>query len=384
MTCKLATMRASKFLRHAAAAAAAVAVLGTFQVPSDPSNRVGFCGGNFGYIWAVEAGDSNGRDSEEGPSDMGGDDRGSEGGGAAKSNAKDASVKQMNEGDGNPNEDGGNAKSQEAQSGDSKKQSNLRGSASNNKNSTLLQPANATLERIFGMFSDLGKDANHPLAEQVKEAKDFNEFIDRVFVPRLQTPPKYAGALECLNESIYRDLLSGPKKAKTSPHMLQHAYSALRRSPMVLEVPALFIELRQDTDKREWEVRRRREIHFYERKGEPIPERVQLSAEDVMALEAEEPRDREEDISEPEMASRVTLINGWMKEQFRLRLYYRQRIGLLKGDPQDLVDTFNPGPQYVSVSVEEVIGLSYNAVLDPEPEIDDSEINGPSARAAEF
>lgn len=196
--------------------------------------------------------------------------------------------------------------------------------------------------------------------------------------------PKYQGALECLNESIYRDVLSGPKKVKDNPRLLQHAYSVLRRPPAVLEVPELFVELRQATDKKAWEVRRKREINYYERRGEPIPDILQLSADEVTALDAAEPRMREEEISETELATRVIMVDGWMKEQYRLRLYYRKRIGQLKEDPQDLVDGFNPGPKFVSVSVEEVLGLSYGAVLDPEPEPVDPEVQRPNARAAEF
>lgn len=184
--------------------------------------------------------------------------------------------------------------------------------------------------------------------------------------------------------SIYRDVLSGPKKVKDNPTLLQVAYSVIRRSPMGLEVPALFVELRVETDKRVWEERRRKEIRLYELRGEPIPERLQLSADEVVALDAEEPQDREEDLSETELAARTIMIDGWMKEQMRLRLYYQKRVGTLDGDPQDLVEAFDAGPE-ITVSVEEVVGLGYGAVLDPEPDdIQNSLVRRANARAAEF
>ncbi|CDJ28568.1 uncharacterized protein EMH_0042040 [Eimeria mitis] len=417
-------MTTSKFLRHAAAAAAAVVILGTFQGPSDPSNRLSFCGLNAGYIWAVEAGDSNGLDGEDGPSDLtGGDGEGPEPGRSENGDEKDSSTGQVN-GEGEPVVCGLNAgyiwaveagdsngldgeegsgdltggdgegpepgrsengdekdsstgqvngegepvvgddssiKTKATASDDSKKQNKLRGSASTNKSSSSEQSKDPLLEKIFGAFTGLGT------------------------IILLLVKPKYQGALECLNEKIYRDVLSGPKKVKDNPQLLQQAYSVLRRPPPVLQVPELFVELRQETDKRLWEQRRKREIRFYEQKGEPIPDRLQLSADEVMAADAEDPPLREEHLSETELASRTVLIDGWMKEQFRLRLYYSKRIGVLKGDPQELVETFNPGPKYVTVSVEEILGLSYDAKLDPEPEIEaSSPEQRSSARAAEF
>ncbi|CDJ53212.1 hypothetical protein, conserved [Eimeria brunetti] len=378
-------MTASKFLRRTAAAAAAVVLLGTLQSPSSPENRLDFWGLNGTGIWAVEAGNSNGREGEEGPKDLGGGEgKNSEGGGDAKGSPEDSTVGQINGDDEQVGKGGGSNQNKAAKGNGSKKQSNLRGSTSSSDIPTI-KPDNAILESIFSSLSEVGKNAPaHPLAKEAQEVKAFNELLDRIFVPRLQTPPKYQGALECLNEAIYRDVLSGPKRVKNNPHLLQQAYSVVRHPPRGLDVPELFIELRQETDKRLWEVRRKKEIRIYERKGAPIPERLELSADEVAALDAEEPRDREEDLSDTELAARTVLIDGWMKEQFRLRLYYSKRIGTLKEDPQDLVDTFNPGPKFISVTVEEIVGLSYNAQLDPEIDIPPATEERRTSRPAEF
>ncbi|CDI80764.1 hypothetical protein, conserved [Eimeria acervulina] len=377
-------MAAAKLLRRAAAAAAAVVLLGTFQGPSDPSNLVGFSGMNFSYILAVEAGNSRGSDGQKERSGLGkGNGKGSKGGNEPERRNSDPML-QMNGDDDHAEKEGSSAKKRPAKRGGVKGQSNLRGSASNASGDKSLTSENPVLESIFSAFTEFGKDPDHPLADQVKEVRALNELIDRIFVPRLQTPPKYTGALECVNMSIYRDVLSGPKKVKDNPTLLQLAYSVIRRSPMGLEVPALFVELRVETDKRVWEERRRKEIRLYELRGEPIPERLQLSADEVVALDAEEPQDREEDLSETELAARTIMIDGWMKEQMRLRLYYQKRVGTLDGDPQDLVEAFDAGPE-ITVSVEEVVGLGYGAVLDPEPDdIQNSLVRRANARAAEF
>ena len=157
MTCKLVTMTTSKLLRHAAAAAAAVLVLGTLQGPSEPSNRVGFIGVNLGQIWAVEAAGSNGQDDEEDQSSLGGSDgEGSAGSDASQSNAKNSSIKQASENGEQVDKDEVNNMDHNANGGDSRKQSNLRGSVTNSI-TPLPLPGKNLIESIFGSLADVAK-----------------------------------------------------------------------------------------------------------------------------------------------------------------------------------------------------------------------------------
>lgn len=187
-----------------------------------------------------------------------------------------------------------------------------------------------------------------------------------------------------MNEALNRDILSGPKKDKRDARALQQAYNFLRNPPVMLQVPIVFVELRSAADRRLWDDERKAEQRRYEQRGDPIPERLLLNADELVARDAEEPRVREEELSEEEIRARLRMINGWMEQQFRLRLYYRKRIGTLQGNPQDLLVTFDAGPKYVAVTVEDIEGLSYNAELDPEPPIDDEFEQGTEARKQEL
>ncbi|CDJ37574.1 hypothetical protein, conserved [Eimeria tenella] len=361
-------MTVPRLLRHAATAA--LIALGTFQGQSDPSNVVGLLRNNLSCLWVVEANGSNSNETSGVGNDSEDSRRRGEGGGPGRSkkNSSGGIVPEIPENRGDTGPSGSKGGSENRASG-------LRGVSSNSQGSTpSSQPEKPSLQSIFGnLFQNFGSDeeGGHPLAEQASDAKAFNDLIDRIFVPRLQTAPKYQGALESINESIYRDVLRGPKKVKGNVQLLQQAYSVINHPAKMLDVPDLFVELRAAADRRIWDQTRQREKAQYERKGDPVPKRFEMSADDVVALEAEEPRVREEELSNTELQARIRMINGWMKEQFRLRLYYSKRTGALKADPQDLVDTFNPGPN-VPVTVEDIIGLSYEAELEPEPELEDS------------
>lgn len=120
-----------------------------------------------------------------------------------------------------------------------------------------------------------------------------------------------------------------------------------------------------------WDEERSAAAKRYEQKGQPVPQRLQLDAAEFEAREAEEPRNREEDLLEEERRARVKMINGWLRQQFRLRLYYQKRIGKLKGNPQDLLVTFDAGPDALLVSVDDIEGLGYGAELEPDPEAEE-------------
>lgn len=340
----------SKLLRRTAVAA--FLVLGTSQGPTCRSNRVGLPSTYTSGIWLVEGSEFNNDDTDWAEDDVS-DEKASRQGGAAEE-PKDGE--------------------EPSDQGSSHRPSSLRGAASSETNPPPKRLDRKELEGIFeGLLQSLNSDNEQLVATQAQDVKRLNELIDRIFVPRLQTTPKYQGTLECLNEALNKDILRGPNKDKRDAKALQQAYNFLRNPPVMLQVPVLFVELRSAADRRVWDDERGVERRRYERRGDPVPERFLLTADEFVARDAEEPRAREEELSEDELASRLRLINGWLKQQFRLRLYYRKRIGTLQGNPQDLLVTFDAGPKHVAVSVEDIEGLSYNAELDPEPPADDAE-----------
>lgn len=264
---------------------------------------------------------------------------------------------------------------QEASSeSDSDKRSGvLRGAAYKGYKSPGKQFDKQDLGGIFqGLLQTLSDGNDGLVSEQAKDVALLNDLIDRIFPPRLQTTPKYQGSLECLNEALHRDTLSGPNKNKRDSKSLQQAYNFLRGPPRMLQVPSLFVELREAADKSRWDSERADHRKRYEIRGDPVPERFLLTAEELVVRDAEEPRSREEELSDEEVKSRLRVLNGWLKQQFRLRLYYLKRIGSLEGHPQDLLVTFEAGPDRIAVTVEDIEGLSYNGQLDPEPIIEAS------------
>ncbi|KAL8446084.1 hypothetical protein Emed_005263 [Eimeria media] len=252
----------------------------------------------------------------------------------------------------------------------------LRGSAASKEKK---DPAAARKElaNVFeGLLQSLSPEKESALLEHSKQAQKLNELLDVIFPPRLQTAPRYMGALESLNESLYRDVLRGPGKESRSPALLQQAYSYLRKPPLVLVVPALFIELREGADRYRWEEEKRLIHRRCERTGESVPPRYELSADEVHAQEIDDGALWDEEIAPEDLSIRIHIIHGWLKEQYRLRLYYRKRMGLLKGNPQDLMTQFNPGPDLLPVSIEDIEGLSYAAELEDAPLTTDEEAEG--------
>ncbi|KAL8456001.1 hypothetical protein Emag_000244 [Eimeria magna] len=145
------------------------------------------------------------------------------------------------------------------------------------------------------------------------------------------------------------------------------AYSYLRKPPLVLVVPALFVELREGADRQRWEEERRLIHRRCERTGDIVPPRYELSADEVHAQEIDDGALWDEEIAPEDLRIRIQTIHGWLKEQYRLRLYYRKRLGTLKGNPQDLIASFSPGADLLPVSLEDIEGLSYAAELDDVP-----------------
>ncbi|OEH75233.1 uncharacterized protein LOC34622093 [Cyclospora cayetanensis] len=284
-------------------------------------------------------------------------------------------------------QEGGESAEQGTEKDASQASNSLRGSAARKKNIIDSQSqARTQLNKILSSFLEsFGQDVDHPLAEHAEESQKLHELVDKIFVPRLQTAPKYHGALECINEAIYRSLLSGPKKAPADSKLLRRAYDATRMPPVALQVPSMFVELREAADKHVWDKERALARRQHEHKGDPVPRRFLLTAEDLVAEYAEQPRVKEDDLSEDELGNRLKIINEWIKQQFRLRLYHRKRIGTLKGNPQDYLVTFNAGSNYAAVEIDDIEGLSFDAELDPEPSLDLEELSvQPNASAEEL
>lgn len=334
-------MTLSKLLPRAVLAS--FVLLGTSQGPNDRSVLMGLPTSNIGGMWLVQGGDATNEDNDW---------------------AEDEDAKA-------PRERSADSDDEDSSSATSQRSRGLRGAAKKSKGK---RPDMKELENVFsGIMQYINADGGNSLFMAVEDDKRLNELIDRMFVPRLQTTPKYTGALECLNESINRDILSGPQKGKRDSKALQQAYNYLRKPPSMLAVPVIFIELRAGADRKMWDKERQEEATRYEERGDPVPKRFLLTADELLALDAEEPRDRDEELTEDEINYRIIMINGWLKQQLRLRLYYRKRIGQLQGNPQDMLATFDAGPDNVTVAIEDIEGLSYNAELDPEPAIDESE-----------
>ncbi|KAL8269361.1 hypothetical protein Esti_006724 [Eimeria stiedai] len=237
----------------------------------------------------------------------------------------------------------------------------LRGTSANKRRAA----AREELASVFqGLLSSLSPERESSLLELSKQTEQLNELLDTIFPSRLQAAPRYMGALEVVNEALYRDMLRGPGKEERSPASLQQAYSYLRKRPLVLVVPALFIELREGADRRQWEEERQLIHRRCERNGEAVPPRYELSADEVHAQEIENGALWDDELAAEDLQLRIQVINGWLKQQYRLRLYSMKRRGTLKGNPQDMMSGFNPGPDLVTVSPEDIEGLSYAAELD--------------------
>ncbi|KAL8432226.1 hypothetical protein Efla_005122 [Eimeria flavescens] len=282
---------------------------------------------------------------------------------------------QVNNGQQPPSESSGDSKASEADgepAAGGKRAGALRGGPAAKKPNAPKPISQKEIGSVFeSLLQSLGRDGDGTLMEYSKEAQRLNNLLDSMFPPRLQSAPKYNGALECVNEELYRDVLSGPGNKRREAALLQQAYNFLRSPPMMLVVPALFIELREAADRRAWEEEREAAKRYYEEQGETVPARYLLTAEEVAAEALEEGKVLEDEISEAELRGRLEVINGWLKQQFRLRLYHKKRTGLLKGNPQDYLSSFDAGEDLVAVSHEDMQGLSYEAQLDPAPGVEE-------------
>ncbi|KAL8427561.1 hypothetical protein ACSSS7_007646 [Eimeria intestinalis] len=240
----------------------------------------------------------------------------------------------------------------------------LRGAAANKERKNPAAARKELSDVFEGLLSSLGADKESVFFEHSQQAHKLNELLDAIFPPRLQTPPRYHGALEVLNESLYRDVLRGPGKEERSPAALQEAYTYLRKPPLVLVVPALFVELREGADRQKWEDTRRLISRRCHNRGESVPPRYELTADEVHAQAIDDGALWDDEIAPEDLLIRIQIIHGWLKQQYRLRLYHMKRLGTFKGDLQKLVDAFNPGPDLLPVSIEDIEGLSYAAELD--------------------
>lgn len=176
--------------------------------------------------------------------------------------------------------------------------------------------------------------------------------------------PKFKGSLEQVNEAIDKSILQNSKSGNYSPQALQQAYARLISPPPALEVPASFVDIRAAADKYHWDKERKQLIRRLEKAGMTAPERLLQTYEEAVADFVGGDKTVEEDLLQDEIMRRLMIINSWLRLQYRLRLYYMKRQGLIQGNPGELIKNFDAGPDDIEVSNDDVEGLSYGAELE--------------------